>query len=276
MSFIESILFPPKTVNAGKLKKNVSGKTLVITGATFGIGEGLVKFLSNFDCRLVLIARTQEKLAKLKSELSENIAKIEIYTCDLRDEGSVRQLVMSLNKESSIDIFVNNAGKSIRRSVWDSTNRFHDYQRTNSTNYLGPVQLLLGILPKIKESQGQLINISAINVLMQPAPMWSAYQASKAAFDQWFRSVELELRSEGIRTNTVYLPLVRTRMMAPTKKYEKYPAMSVAHVVKIISQRLYKKNRNFKPYWAFFGQVGSLFFGRLFVFFQTRKLKNTK
>lgn len=170
MSFLETILFPPKSVSVEKLKSNVTGKTVVITGATYGIGEGLVKFLSNFDCKLILIARTKEKLEDLKNELSTHKAKVEIYNCDLRDEDSVQQLIQSLNKEATIDIFVNNAGKSIRRSVWESTDRFHDYQRTNSTNYLGSVQLLLGILPMIKESKGQLINVSAINVLMHPAP----------------------------------------------------------------------------------------------------------
>jgi NAD(P)-dependent dehydrogenase (short-subunit alcohol dehydrogenase family) len=172
-----------------------------------------------------LVARTAEKLQELQQRVTAKGGRADIFPCDLTDRDAVAALLAQLQQEpGGIDIFVNNAGKSIRRSIFDSLDRFHDFTRTMNLNYFGPVQLLLGLIPGLVARQGQVINISAINVLLAPMPLWAAYQASKSAFDQWLRTVAPELNARGVATTTIYLPLVRTRMIEPTAAYKKMPA----------------------------------------------------
>jgi len=120
--------------------------------------------------------------------------------------------------------------------------------------------LILSVIPLLKERQGHIINVSTINVLLHPFPKWAAYQASKSAFDTWFLSAAPELNVMGIGTTSVYLPLVRTPMILPTKSYQKLPAMSPQHVAKIIVKSLYTAKTIYKPWWLIFGQWASLLF----------------
>ena len=106
-------------------------------------------------------------------------------------------------------------------------------------------------LPQLQVNQGQIINVSALNVLLLPMPEWSAYQASKSAFDQWFRSVSPELSAHGITTSTLYLPLVRTRMIAPTAMYQSAPAMRPEQVAALIGRLIIHKKTSFKPWWLY-------------------------
>jgi NAD(P)-dependent dehydrogenase (short-subunit alcohol dehydrogenase family) len=163
-------------------------------------------------------------------------------------------------RPKGIDIVVSNAGKSIRRSIFDSLDRFHDFGRTMNLNYFGPVQLMLSLIPDLVARQGHVINISAVNVLLAPLPMWSAYQASKTAFDQWFRTVAPELNARGVRTTSIYLPLVRTRMIEPTEAYKNMPAMQPEDVAHLICQALYSRRRTYAPWWLIVGQLASVLF----------------
>lgn len=258
-SLTEFLLFPPARVNEEKLAESVRGKTILITGASYGIGEALAYALSKTGAHLLLAARTAEKLEKIKAELEAAGAQVSIFPIDLTDPKQIEKLLNDLKEISGgIDIIVSNAGKSIRRPLLESLDRYHDFTRTMTLNYLGPVQLLLGLLPVLQKNKGQIINISAVNVLLIPAPYWAAYQASKTAFDQWFRSAAPELQAIGIRASTVYLPLVRTRMIEPTAEYRDVPAMSPEHVARIICRLMYSYKRSYKPWWLFFGELGSV------------------
>jgi short-subunit dehydrogenase len=260
-TFLENLLFPPTYLNKKLLKKSLEGKTVVISGASYGIGESLALLLAETGARLILIARTEEKLLKVKANIAKKGGLAEIFAADLTNEADLKGLTdYLLGLPDGVDIFVNNAGKSIRRSIFDSLDRFHDFERTMALNYFAPVNLLLSLMPLLIEKKGQIINISALNVLMAPAPKWAAYQASKTAFDQWIRSVAAELDVKNVKTSNVYLPLVRTRMIAPTKSYDKMPAMQPNHVAKIIAKIMYSKRRRFQPWWAFFGILGSVLF----------------
>jgi short-subunit dehydrogenase len=127
-----------------------------------------------------------------------------------------------------------------------------------NVNYVGPVQLLLSLIPVFVARQGHVINVSAVNVLLVPMPKWAAYQASKTAFDQWFRCVAPELNARGLRTTTIYLPLVRTRMIKPTKAYKKMPAMQPEHVAQLICQAILSRKRTYAPWWLVLGQLASV------------------
>jgi short-subunit dehydrogenase len=141
-------------------------------------------------------------------------------------------------------------------------------------NYFAPVKLALSLIPQLVQHQGQIVTISAANVLLIPAPKWSAYQASKIAFDQWLRSVSPELRAKQVAVSHIYLPLVKTRMIEPTEAYKNFPAMSAEHAAKIVCKQIITRNRKFKPWWLIFGEIGSLVFRSPIEFFM--KNDNTK
>jgi short-subunit dehydrogenase len=272
-SFLEHILFPSFSLDEKKLRARVENKTVLITGASFGIGERLACKLAATGANVILVARTEEKLIALKNNIEQHGGKATIFPTDLTKPEQVQQLIDHLLLLPGIDIVINNAGKSIRRSINDSLDRYHDFTRTMGVNYLGPVQLMLALIPALQKSKGHIVNVSAINVLLAPAPLWSAYQASKSAFDNWFRCAAPELNLSGIRTSSVYLPLVRTRMIAPTAAYDKMPAMSPDHAANIVCRCIIKGSRKYAPWWLIFGQLASVLFGGLWVSLSTHYLK---
>ena len=258
-SLIEHLLFPPTWLSQQKLARTVHNKTILITGATFGIGEQLAYLLAPSKPHLVLVARTQKKLEEVGAKVENLGCTTDIFVTDLTKQDQLDELLKFLHSmPQGIDIVISNAGKSIRRSIHDSLDRYHDFTRTMNLNYFAPVRLLLSLIPILEKNDGHIINVSAINVLMIPPPFWAAYQASKSAFDQWFRCVGLELASRQINSTSIYLPLVKTRMIEPTKAYRSAPAMSAKHVAKTIAKTLYTKRRTHAPWWLFFGELGSL------------------
>lgn len=274
----EHFLFPPTRLDQSKLAEEIESKTVLITGASYGIGESLVYALSKSGAHLILVARTAEKLETIKSKLEAEGGKVTIFPVDLTKTEEVENLLNELNElPGGIDIFISNAGKSIRRPLLESLDRYHDFTRTMALNYFGPVRLALGLVPVLRKNRGQIINISAVNVTLIPAPFWAAYQASKTAFDQWFRCAAPELEAIGIRATSIYLPLVRTRMIEPTAEYKNAPAMSPEHVARIICRVIYTK-KSYAPWWLFFGQLGSVILRRPAEFLMKRliKLKETK
>ena len=278
-NLIEHLLFPPALFDGRKLAAFLDGKTVVITGASFGIGESLVYRLAETNAHLILIARTAEKLEQIKSDVeSENPnAKVTIYAVDLTSEAQIENLLDKLRKlPNGVDVFINNAGKSIRRPLFESLDRFHDYTRTMNLNYFASVRLMLALIPILGKNRGHVINISAVNVLLIPAPFWTAYQSSKTAFDQWFRCAAPELAAANIATTDIYLPLVRTRMIEPTAEYKNAPAMSPDHVAKIICRAIYTRRKIFKPWWLIFGQLASVIFRRQSEYFMNRWAKKRR
>lgn len=262
--FIERILFPPTYLNRKKLKDMLNGKTVLITGASSGIGEQLAFFLADINVHMILVARRREKLMSMKSEIEKKAATVSIYSADLRNNEEIEGLLAFIHQlPNGLDFVVSNAGKSINRSINDSLDRFHDFSRTMAINYFAPVKLLLSVIPILKKRKGHIINISTVNALLIPIPHWAAYQASKTAFDVWFRSAGIELKPAGITTTSIYLPLVRTPMIEPTHAYEKMPAMSPEHVCSIICRSMITKRKIYRPWWLIFGQLASVLFRRI-------------
>jgi short-subunit dehydrogenase len=260
-SFIEKILFPSVRLNLKKLRSKLDGKTVLITGASSGIGEELAYLLADISAHLILVARREEKLFTMKNEIEKKNAKVSIFRADLRNGEDMEGLLAFIrNLPDGLDIVVSNAGHSIRRPIAKSLDRYHDFTRTMAINYFAPVQLLLATIPLLKNKQGQIINISTVNTLLIPLPYWAAYQASKSAFDTWFRSAAPELNAMGISTTSIYLPLVKTPMIEPTPVYQTLPAMSPKHVAKIIGHSIYSRRKIYKPWWLIFGQLASICF----------------
>ena len=254
------LFFPFLWFSRSRLRKRLAGKTVLITGASYGIGECLAESLADTGAHLLLVARTAEKLLEVKKRVESRGGHAEILPCDLTNVAEVETLLQKLHQlPGGIDVFVNNAGKSIRRSIFDSLDRFHDFTRTMNLNYFGPVQLMLSLIPKLVARQGHVINVSAINVLLVPPPKWAAYQASKTAFDQWFRCVGPELNGRGVSTTSIYLPLVRTRMIEPTEHYRNVPAMRPEQVAWLICKAINSRRRTYAPWWCMFAQLASVF-----------------
>ncbi|MBY0525250.1 MAG: SDR family NAD(P)-dependent oxidoreductase [Gemmataceae bacterium] len=253
------LFFPFLWFSRAKLQKRLAGKTVLITGASFGIGECLAERLAETSAHLLLVARTAEKLQDVKRRVEARGGRADVFPCDLTKAEEVQALLQQLlQRPDGIDIVVNNAGKSIRRSIFLSLDRFHDFTRTMNLNYFGPVQLLLALIPTLVARRGHAINVSAVNVLLAPAPQWAAYQASKTAFDQWFRSVGPELNARGVGTTSIYLPLVRTRMIEPTKEYRNMPAMQPEQVAQLICRAINSRRRTYAPWWLMMGQLASV------------------
>lgn len=261
--FLEALLFPPTSLHSQALASSLEGKTVLITGASSGIGEQLAYLLADYKVHLILVARREDKLKAVKETVEKGAgsAQVSLFPADLRNEEAISGLVQFLHQlPQGLDLVVSNAGHSIHRSIYQSLDRYHDFARTMAINYAAPVQLLLGVIPLLEQSQGHIIQVSTINVLLHPFPEWAAYQASKSAFDSWFLSVAPELNAVGIATSSVYLPLVRTPMMAPTAAYQSLPAMTSSQAARVIGKLIVTRRRTFKPWWVIFGQLGSVLF----------------
>lgn len=200
------------------LRKAVRGKNIVVSGASYGIGEATARRLGRAGANVIILARSAERLEQVAGEIRANGGRAHAYAIDLTDGDAVDALVAAVLREHGpVDVLVNNAGKSIRRSIELSEGRFSDFERTMRINYLAPVKLTLALLPSMRaRGVGHVVNVATWAVRFPPSPRWSAYHASKGAFDYWMRGAGQELRSAGIATTSVYMGLVRTRMSAPT------------------------------------------------------------
>ncbi len=265
MVILQKLLFPPARINKKRIYSRLAGRTVLITGASSGIGEALAYLLAPYPIRLVLVARRQERLDFIKKEIESirsNTAEVICYSVDLRDNQEEWHRSL-LELPEGIDIIISNAGHSIRRSVFESLERHHDITRTAAINYLAPTKLILALLPMLEHKRGQIIHTSTINMKLPPFPYWSAYLGSKAAFDHWFQSVSPELRARGIAASTIYLPLVRTPMIEPTDFYRHIPAMSAEHAAVKIVNLMCSRKKNWLPWWIRLSSLLPVFVGEL-------------
>lgn len=260
-TLLERALFLSPSLNFEKMKKEMDGKTVLITGASSGIGKEFAYLLADTTAHLILVARSEANMNIMKVDIENASARVTVFPADLRNEEERKELLAFLHQlTNGLDVVVSNAGISINRPIAQSLDRYHDFTRTMALNYFAPVQLLLSLIPMLARNNGQIINVSSINVLLFPIPYWAAYQASKTAFDTWLRSAEPELKVKNICTTSIYLPLVRTPMIKPTIAYQSSPAMSPVHVAEMIGHALYTKRKIYKPWWLVLGQWASVVF----------------
>ena len=238
------------------LPERVEGKVVMVTGATSGIGKATALKLARAGATVLVIARTAEKLEETLHEIDQLGGTAQAYSCDVSDLNSVDNLIQQVIADHGhVDVLVNNAGRSIRRSVVHSFDRFHDYERTMQLNYFGALRLIMQLMPgMIERGGGHVINISSIGVLTN-APRFSAYVASKAALDAFTRCASSELAHEGIRFTTINMPLVRTPMIAPTKIYNHVPTISPAQAADMICDAIVRQPKRIATNLGVMGQV---------------------
>jgi short-subunit dehydrogenase len=241
---------------AESLHDAVRGKTIMITGASSGIGEAASMQIGKAGGKILLIARTKEKLDAVAERVQDEGGTAFVHTCDLSDSDDVERMAREvLAQHGHVDILVNNAGKSIRRSVDRSYDRFHDYQRTMALNYFAPVKLMLDLLPVMRErGSGHIINISTIGLQIN-TPRFAAYLASKAALDAFSRSIGPEVIGDGVHFTTVYMPLVRTPMIAPTKIYDRLPTLNPEQAANMIAEAIRKRPKKIATTLGNLGQL---------------------
>jgi NAD(P)-dependent dehydrogenase (short-subunit alcohol dehydrogenase family) len=209
------------------LRGKVENRVVVITGGSSGIGKATAIKVAEAGAKVIIVARGEAELHQTRDEIVAAGGKCWAYTCDLTDMASCDELVAKvLAEHRHVDVLVNNAGRSIRRSVSASYDRFHDYERTMQLNYFGCLRLIMGFLPSMTHRhRGHIVNISSIGVLAS-SPRFSAYVASKAALDAFSRCAQAEFSGKNIAFTTINMPLVKTPMIAPTKMYESIPTLS--------------------------------------------------
>jgi NAD(P)-dependent dehydrogenase (short-subunit alcohol dehydrogenase family) len=234
----------------------VSGKTVLITGASSGIGRAAALKVAAAGGIPLLVARSADKLDETRQEIEDAGGHAFIYSADISDPDSVDQLVEQvLADHPAVDVLVNNAGRSIRRSVALSYDRFHDFERTIKLNYLGTIKLIMGLLPHMRERRsGHIVNVSSIGVQTNP-PRFSAYVASKAALDAWTRVVGSESIGDNVHFTTIHMPLVRTPMIAPTKIYDSFPTISPGEAADLICEAIRARPKHLGTRLGTFGEV---------------------
>jgi short-subunit dehydrogenase len=243
-------------INRSELAATVRGKNIIITGASSGIGLNVAHLLAKAGAHVILVARTQETLEAVKAEIVSAGGSAAVYPCDLNDMDAIDTCAKAiLTKEGAIDVLINNAGRSIRRAVTESTERFHDFERTMQLNYFGAVRFILAVLPTmVKRKRGHVVNVSSIGVLTN-TPRFSAYVASKAALDAFSRCLASEVKSKNIDISTIYMPLVRTPMIAPTKMYDNLPTLTPDEAADLIAEALIKKSKSIATMGGTLGAV---------------------
>ena len=251
---------PARVSDPDRLRRTVSGKTVLVTGASYGIGEATARSLAAAGATVLVVARSEERLCDLAASINAGGCRAVAYPTDLTDEFAVSTLTKQITEDHGpLDIVVSNAGKSLRRSLHDQYDRPHDFQRTIDINYLGPVRLLLGLLPAMRSNgSGHIVNVSSVAVRVAPGPQWGAYQASKGAFDRWLRSVAPELHTDGVDVTTVYFALVRTRMIAPTPLLGSLPGLSPDEAADAIAKAVIERPRTIEPPWVLPAELASV------------------
>lgn len=234
----------------------INGRTVVITGASSGIGRATALKVAAAGGIPLLVARGIEKLESLREEIEAAGGTAHVYGADLSDIDSIEQVVARmLADHPAIDFLVNNAGRSIRRSVRLSEDRFHDFERTIQLNYFGAIKMIMCLLPHMRgRGFGHIVNVSSIGVQTSP-PRFSAYVASKSALDSWTRVVSSEVIGDGVSFTTIHMPLVRTPMIAPTKLYDHFPTISPDEAADLICEAMRARPKSINTKLGTAGEV---------------------
>ncbi|MBE1551116.1 NAD(P)-dependent dehydrogenase (short-subunit alcohol dehydrogenase family) [Mycobacterium sp. OAS707] len=258
---IDRLVNPPRMSDPDRLRTAVRGRTVVVTGASHGLGNATAIKLAAAGATVLAVARSADELNALAASATARGERVIALPADLTSDGDVSALAdRILQAHGPPDIVVSNAGKSIRRPLDQQYGRLHDFDRTIGVNYLGPIHLLLGLLPAMRErGSGHIVNISSVGVRVPPGPRWGAYQASKGAFDMWLRSVAPELHADGVDVTSIYMALIHTRMVEPTKSLRNVPGLSPDQAADIVARAIIKRPRTIAPWWVWPAELTTVF-----------------
>jgi short-subunit dehydrogenase len=251
-------LYPLNVVDAlrgGSLEDAVRDRVVLITGGSSGIGATTAEKIGAAHGEVVLVARGREKLEETAAAVEATGGRAHVYPCDLTDLDAIGEMATQVEADvGRVDVLVNNAGRSIRRSLELSYDRMHDYQRTMQLNYFAPVRLMLALLPGMRERGfGTIVNVSSIGVLTR-VPRFGAYIASKAALDTLCDAWQAETHSDDVRFSTVHMSLVRTPMIEATTIYQRFPVLTPDDAANVVCEAIVRRPRRASPP---FGQMAA-------------------
>ena len=225
----------PELHAARNLRAAVTGKSVLVTGGSSGIGRATALQLAEAGAKVIIVARDPAKLAQVRADAGERGWQLTTYACDLANSAECERFLTRLRTEHGhVDILINNAGRSIRRAIDNTYGRMHDYERLMQINYFAAVRVTLGLLPAMVErGGGTVVMVSSIGVLTNAA-RFAGYNASKAALEAFARCAAGEYNSRGVRFSIVNLPLVRTPMVAPTRIFEHFPLIEPERAAEMV------------------------------------------
>ena len=255
---LDKLVNPSHVSHPNRLRDAVSGATVLVTGASFGYWRG--------HCAKTSRRRGDRAGGGAVGGQARRARAVDQWERRARGQLSNRSerrgrrdRVSETNHHGPPDIVVSNAGKSIRRSLHHQYERPHDFHRTIGINYLGPIWLLLGLLPAMRErGAGHIVNVSSVGVRVPPGPRWGAYQASKGAFDMWLRSVAAELHADGVDVTSIYMALIHTRMTSPTESLRNAPGLTPDQAADIIAKAIVERPRTIAPWWLWPAEVSTV------------------
>lgn len=246
-----ALAYPQVRLKPAITKEHFSGKWVLVTGASHGIGRALTEKLIDADANVFLIARSEAELQYLCDRAKQRGNRADYCAIDLRDREKLELLCQKLKETlPQLDYFFCNAGKSIHRKITDALDRLHDYDRTIDLNYRALVALSLALLPALKASKGSIIYSSSVSTRYPMAPGWSAYHASKSAANAWCETANSEFAPLGVRVQIAYLPLVHTAMSDVNERYRQLPAYHPADAANILLRLAIRKGKRYQPWWA--------------------------
>jgi thioester reductase-like protein/NADP-dependent 3-hydroxy acid dehydrogenase YdfG len=218
------------------------GRHVIITGASSGIGRASAIAVAERGGCVFALARNADALDDLVTEIRASGGQAYAFTCDITDSGSVEHTVKDiLGRFGHVDYLVNNAGRSIRRSVVNQTDRLHDYERVMAVNYFGAVRMVLALLPHWRERRfGHVVNVSSAGVQAR-SPKYSAYLPTKAALDAFSEVVATETLSDHITFTNIHMPLVATPMIKPSRRLNPVPPITAEHAAAMVVRGLIDK-----------------------------------
>ena len=239
------------------LESAVGGRVVLVTGASSGIGHAAALQIAAAGATVLVVARGKQPLTQLVKRIKAGGGIAHAYPADLSDMEAIDALLARIAADGfDVDVLINNAARSIRRSLAESYDRFHDYERTMQLNYFGAVRLTLALLPGMRERRrGHVVNVSTLGV-QTSTPRFSAYLASKAALDAFTRVAAAECLGDDVRFTTVHMPLVRTPMIEATKLYDRMPALSPEAAAGLICDGLRTRAQQVGPRVGAFAEVG--------------------
>ncbi len=234
----------------------IKDKRVLITGASSGIGLETAIRVGEAGGTVILVSRTREKLEEVAKQVEEAGGTAHVHPADLSDLEDIERMAKEvIDEHGGVDVLINNAGRSIRRSVARSYDRFHDYERTMQLNYFGALKLIMALLPGMRERKtGHIINVSSIGVQTN-TPRFSAYVASKSALDAFSRCAAPECVADNVKFTTIYMPLVRTPMIAPTDMYKAFPTLSPTEAAEMLTDAMIDKPKRKASRLGTFGEI---------------------
>ena len=248
-----ALAYPSISLTPDITREHFSGKWVLVTGASHGIGRALTEKIISAGANVFLIARSEADLRLLCAKAKQMGSSADYCAIDLRDREKLEQLCQKLRETlPRLDYFFCNAGKSIHRKINEAQDRLHDYDRTIDLNYRSLVALSLAILPALKASKGHIVYSSSVSTLYPMAPGWSAYHASKSAANTWCETADSEFAPLGVHVQIAYLPLVHTAMSDVNEQYKHLPAYTPTDAANILLKLAIRKVRTYKPWWAKF------------------------